>query len=339
MSTHLHVGGLPGGIDEDTFTALFADYGTIVHSKCYPEKTCGFVSFSTPAEASNVIATLDGAEFGGSLLKVDYQHKGGAKGGSKGDYGYAKGGSSWQRSDPYGGNQKGDAAKGGAFAGDLTKTKMCKFFDKDGFCPNEATCRYAHGAHELQSPSAGGAPSEAPKGGKGGNLVKTKLCDFFTESGRCSNGDSCRFAHGSHELGAPGPGSRGDAWAAAAPTWSASPKAADGAWCSSQEGILVGKRVDYTIGQAASHIYIQGLPPDADELYLYKIFAPLGCIISTFVKDTQKGRIGFVTFCRAAEAEHAISQVNGAPTAQGTQLMVSLQRKDRNKGKGDIKGK
>ena len=51
--------------------------------------------------------------------------------------------------------------------------------------------------------------------------------------------------------------------------------AAGGAICPSQEGLLAGRRPDYTTGEEGSYLYIGGLPQEADKLYLYQIFAPL----------------------------------------------------------------
>merc|ERR1719443_621211 len=63
----------------------------------------------------------------------------------------------------------------------LTKTKMCAFFQR-GKCASE-NCRYAHSAVELRS---------AP------NLQKTKLCRAFL-NGECNN-ENCFFAHGEADL-------------------------------------------------------------------------------------------------------------------------------------------
>eukprot|EP00933_Yihiella_yeosuensis_P025543 TRINITY_DN19804_c0_g1_i2.p1 TRINITY_DN19804_c0_g1~~TRINITY_DN19804_c0_g1_i2.p1 ORF type:complete len:585 (-),score=159.70 TRINITY_DN19804_c0_g1_i2:488-2242(-) len=63
----------------------------------------------------------------------------------------------------------------------LTKTKMCAFFER-GKCSSE-TCRYAHSESELRL---------AP------NLQKTKLCKAFLQ-GNCSRED-CFYAHGESDL-------------------------------------------------------------------------------------------------------------------------------------------
>mmetsp|Transcript_57207 Transcript_57207/g.92668 ORF Transcript_57207/g.92668 Transcript_57207/m.92668 type:complete len:505 (+) Transcript_57207:168-1682(+) len=64
----------------------------------------------------------------------------------------------------------------------LTKTKMCAFFER-GKCASE-TCNYAHSQEELRS---------AP------NLQKTKLCKSFLQ-GNCNLGQNCVYAHGDQDL-------------------------------------------------------------------------------------------------------------------------------------------
>mmetsp|Transcript_114733 Transcript_114733/g.244805 ORF Transcript_114733/g.244805 Transcript_114733/m.244805 type:complete len:397 (+) Transcript_114733:67-1257(+) len=64
----------------------------------------------------------------------------------------------------------------------LTKTKMCAFFER-GKCAS-SKCRYAHSADELRTPP---------------NLQKTKLCRAFMQ-GNCNSGENCVFAHGEGDL-------------------------------------------------------------------------------------------------------------------------------------------
>merc|ERR1719199_2459147 len=63
----------------------------------------------------------------------------------------------------------------------LTKTKMCAFFER-GKCAS-SNCRYAHSQSELRLPP---------------NLQKTKLCRAFL-AGEC-NDENCFFAHGETDL-------------------------------------------------------------------------------------------------------------------------------------------
>merc|ERR1712228_435966 len=100
-----------------------------------------------------------------------------------------------------------------------------------------------------------------------------------------------------------------------------------GARCHSQLQILDGKSSLFSTGEPASNLYISGLPPTADELYLYKAFAPFGGVLSTFAKDDKyQNRIGFVTFAGDMEAQHAIDIMHGQATTEGTQISVKVQQ-------------
>merc|ERR1719203_1723697 len=85
-----------------------------------------------------------------------------------------------------------------------------------------------------------------------------------------------------------------------------------GARCHSQLQVLDGKSKLFSTGEPASNLYVTGLPPSADELYLYKAFAPFGGVLSTFTKDDKfQNRIGFVTFASDMEAQYAIQVMDG----------------------------
>lgn len=71
--------------------------------------------------------------------------------------------------------------KDNAVTQQLTKTKMCAFFER-GKCAS-VNCRYAHSTDELRT---------AP------NLQKTKLCRSFLQGG--CNDENCPFAHGDGDL-------------------------------------------------------------------------------------------------------------------------------------------
>jgi len=98
-----------------------------------------------------------------------------------------------------------------------------------------------------------------------------------------------------------------------------------GACCASHEAILVGKAADWTKGEGDSSLYIQGLPEWADMMVLYQIFSPYGAVLTTFVKDTVNGKIGFVTYASDVEAQYAISRLNGQLLVSGEQLCVKVQ--------------
>lgn len=62
------------------------------------------------------------------------------------------------------------------------------------------------------------------------------------------------------------------------------------------------------------NLYVNDLPSDADDLWLYRTFAPFGAITSVRVMKDEAGSsrgFGFVKFVHAQDAIGAISAVNG----------------------------
>jgi len=74
----------------------------------------------------------------------------------------------------------------------------------------------------------------------------------------------------------------------------------------------------------SSNLYVKGLPKHADELYLYKLFAPFGAITSVRASAADWGTIGFVKFVQAQDAEVAIEQISGQSQPDGSMLQVSV---------------
>jgi len=65
------------------------------------------------------------------------------------------------------------------------KTSPCEQYANTGRCPNGVTCRFAHSAAELRTPS--------------GSSKKGVLCKIWLEEGNCRE-SGCKFAHGQKEL-------------------------------------------------------------------------------------------------------------------------------------------
>ena len=82
----------------------------------------------------------------------------------------------------------------------VVRTVMCKVWMETGSCRNRATCGAAHGQNEL---GASGGGSEAGRmrdravgGGAGaGAGYKTQPCRNMKDTGHCSYGSACQFAH------------------------------------------------------------------------------------------------------------------------------------------------
>jgi len=87
-------------------------------------------------------------------------------------------------------------------------------------------------------------------------------------------------------------------------------------------------------------IKVEGMPPNGNDLYLYKVFAPFGAIRHVRTKLEEDGTstgVGFVDFFRATDAEKAIAEIDKRspdkverietiPSNSGAVLRVSLRR-------------
>ena len=102
----------------------------------------------------------------------------------------------------------------------LFKTQLCRHFEQKGFCNLGEKCNFAHGKEELREAPPGSAPAPVASsynyGGyqpktyqqpsytqvdhSSSKYYKTVLCRNFTQTGQCSFGPNCKFAHGEEEL-------------------------------------------------------------------------------------------------------------------------------------------
>lgn len=93
-----------------------------------------------------------------------------------------------------------------------------------------------------------------------------------------------------------------------------------------------------------NQLYIANLPPDADDLFLYQVFAPFGALAATGVKamlgpDGACKGVGFVDFQDAQSAEAAATAINGQFGLVVTQKMDKSQKGKGGWDKGGGKGK
>lgn len=97
MGKNLYVGNLNYEVDDQTLEGLFSNHGTVESAKVIMDrdsgrsKGFGFVEMSTEEEAQNAIASLNGQDCGGRVLKVNEakprENRGGGGGGGRGGYG------------------------------------------------------------------------------------------------------------------------------------------------------------------------------------------------------------------------------------------------------------
>lgn len=221
-----------------------------------------------------------------------------------------------------------------------TKWEMCRHFPV-GKCWKGDQCTFAHSEDEIGTTvvvEVARGKAQPHPGAAGGNNLARETKDF-AERGKlalgvalgATKGDAREVAHGDEELQS---GESIDPEKLGSSTEKPldelqSAESMDpemlGSICPSQDGILVGKREDYTEGDPNSVVEVAGLPDLADDLYLYKIFGPMGAVLAAFIQDTNDGRSGVVTFHTGVEAQYAVDRLDGARTANETQLRVSVQ--------------
>lgn len=88
------------------------------------------------------------------------------------------------------------------------KTSMCTTYANMGFCDKGDGCKFAHGPGELRQPpnqeasySFSGRQQQHPIMDNSGSFnYKTAMCRNMVDTGSCSRGDGCSFAHCSSEL-------------------------------------------------------------------------------------------------------------------------------------------
>jgi len=86
----------------------------------------------------------------------------------------------------------------------------------------------------------------------------------------------------------------------------------------------LGGKTIYAAGGDESNLYVKGLPANADELYLYRIFARFGAIQSVKHVMNEWGGIGFVKFVKSENAQRAIASLHGSMQPDGNTIQVSV---------------
>lgn len=121
-SSKVFVGGIPYSTDEMSLREAFAQYGEVVEARIITDRDTGrprgfgFVSYTSSDEASSAIQALDGKDFHGRMLRVNYAVEKSRTGGfGTGGYGYS--GSNYGPSSDYGSRGTSYASNDRNYAG------------------------------------------------------------------------------------------------------------------------------------------------------------------------------------------------------------------------------
>lgn len=96
------------------------------------------------------------------------------------------------------------------------KTRLCRHFQTTGTCPFADRCGFAHSEAEIGTPQTAPAYRHTPRPppfvygmdayygmkprGPAPELVKTRLCKHYANTGSCPFESRCLFAHGDREI-------------------------------------------------------------------------------------------------------------------------------------------
>jgi RNA recognition motif-containing protein len=317
----LFVGSLPPTIDEETFVHVFAPYGTVVSSVCSPAKKYGFVTFSTPAEAQAAIQGTNGLNILGSNIVVKLADNQSIPTGAPptqppGDRIYVKG-------LPAG---LTDETLLSLFA-DYGAVVDCKVLVNDGLS-DDGTGQSVGIVRFSSSNEAAWLVENL-----NGNMVQglTRPVEVsFAGAPRSRAEVQSNHRYSPYEAYAPYEAVKTELRQPIPvqpvqpiqPHLSLQPAVPNPAVLS--EALIPGLPQMLAQCGLSSKLYVKGLPLHADDLYLYKVFAPFGCILS--VKAIRKDHfvIGFVTYSSDIEAQGAIESINGQPLLDGSVLQVSV---------------
>mmetsp|Transcript_59071 Transcript_59071/g.189989 ORF Transcript_59071/g.189989 Transcript_59071/m.189989 type:complete len:327 (-) Transcript_59071:51-1031(-) len=320
-STKLFVGSLPPNIDDATFAQLFQSYGQIMSLVCNQDKRYGFVTYSSMEEAQEAINATNGLAVNGCCIVVKFAQNQNAGGGG---------------APPAGAMMLGAPQPGGVLPQDrlyikglpagMTDDFVRGIFDAYGTVLDSkvlvANGKSDDGSGQSVAIVKMGSVAEATwlVENVNGNIPQGLAgpVQIAFAGPRGSTGASNRYVP--YAAAAPGP-------PAAAPCLQAPMQLQaqlGGKGGPGSDGLVPNIKAMMAESGPNSTLYVKNLPLHADDLYLYKAFAPFGCVLNVKALPKDGFVIGFVQYASDSEAEGAIFALNGQALADGTVLHVSV---------------
>lgn len=347
---NLYVNGIPDGMDENGFRQLFEQHGQVISVKFVPDKKYGFVKFADWNVAEKAMHQLQGYSQNGATLNIRWANSdiSGGPGGGPGD-GFGPGSPSdnlyikglppniteddiRQIFNQYGAITSCKILQTNAIAADpagesiilmrMANVDQAKWIvdNLNGSMPQglqkTITVKYAADKNQKGGDKGFGKGGFGPWGGEKGGF---KGGDRFDPYGGGYGGD---FGHGfgkgkGKDFGK-GKGSFGNMWQ------SHSKAMVD---MLANHGRYPAQKLPD--GTDPTDLYIKGLPQDATELYLYKVFSPFGAIESAHAMVNPDGHlsgVAFLKFARPEDADLARNIVGNNPLPDGCHLSVTVKR-------------
>ncbi len=79
-------------VNEDRLIAAFRDYGMVTGWKFLRRSNCAFIDFDTPGSAAAALEALQGVNFNGSHVRIEFKDERGQSGSHSGGRGHPRGG-------------------------------------------------------------------------------------------------------------------------------------------------------------------------------------------------------------------------------------------------------
>lgn len=351
--SNLYVTGLPDGMDDVTFRSLFEEYGVIISSRVVSNNRYGFVKFSSKAEAQACIDATNGGEYAGSILLVrfaDNDHGSGAghvvSRGAISGAGRGLGGKGGQAALPapqqarqphHQEPQPQDNLYIKGLPGDMTEDFMRQIFGAYGQVISVKVMSYGDscsalmkmGSSDLALWMVENLDGNMPQG------LDSPLTIRFANPPGTKPSTGVASSYGPITPLKPQPSARPSPYngsPAPAPAPKLHPQQEEEITTAVNcVGAAMGVGKQFVADGDPSNLYVKNLPGAADDLYLYKIFAPFGAVQSVYAKTGDNGAwaIGFVKYAFADDAEKAIAGLHGAQLPDGTVLHIQVKTSNR----------
>lgn len=311
------VGSLPPTINDATLQQLFVNYGTIQQSMVNTEKRYGFVVYGNMQEAQAAIAAMNGFQLDGQSLVVKFannQQQGGGPPGAGGGYGPAGGAAATPGERLYikglpGGCTDQFVRELFASYGTVTDVKVLVTDGKTNDGTGQSVAIIKMGSTTEADWLVANLNGNIPQG-----LTRPVEVSYAGAKPPMEGKGFSPYGKGAPQMQMQGMGMMGMGMPGGKGGFGKGPP---------EVTVPSVAAMKAQVGPNST-LYVKGLPPTADDAYVYRVFAPFGRILSAKALQKEHFCIGFVTYASDDEAQAGILSVNGQQLTDGTTLQVSV---------------